>query len=229
MKTQRFTNNESFIKESIKLIQDICSQNKDTIHIGLSGGSTPEPLYEAMSKADLPFERIEFYTVDERYVPHNHLNSNCRMIHHALIKEAEPKAFHHVDTSLSIKEAVEKFEKELPSEGFDLIILGIGPDGHTASLFPHSPALTTDKKVAHTTTEEFDIKDRITLTFKPILLAKNLLVLLKGTGKLPIILELQKTATKTADQEAPPTPEDITKFPAKKLLEHPNLNIFFQQ
>lgn len=221
MKIERFTNPKSFIEKSIELIQDICSKNPNTIYIALSGGSTPEALYKAMAKADLPFERIEFYTVDERYVPHDHLSSNSRMIHHALIKHSKPKAFNHVDTSLPIEEAVIDFSKRLPIEGFDLIILGIGQDGHTASLFPHLPALTSDDTVSHTITDEFEIKDRITLTFNPILASKNLLVLLKGTEKLPTLLELQKTTE--------PTPEDIQDYPAKRLITHPNLHIFFHQ
>ncbi len=135
--------------------------------------------------------------------------------------------FHFFDTSLSIKDSLKKYSKELPKSPFDLTILGIGSDGHTASLFPNSKELNSKKTVIHSSMahsaslptrdkrsgmQALPIKDRLTLTFPPILKSKNLLVLLKN--KPEISAEL-KSPTKSA-----------TNFPAHKLTKHKKINIF---
>lgn len=194
MNTTTFSKKEDFINESVEFIKKIAEENPNA-KIALSGGSTPVPILKELSKLNL---EVEFYQVDERYISPTDKDSNQKMIHGAL----NPKNFHAFDTSLPIEESLKKYEQELP-EQFDLIILGIGPDGHTASLFPDSPDFT--EPVAHTQTEQFAVKDRLTLTFTTILKAKHLLVLLKGQDK----------------QNA------ISKFPANKLQSHPEITIHF--
>lgn len=200
MKIQTFTTITDFITATV---QFILSLNPKTV--ALSGGTTPEDIYEALSEKDC--SDIEFYQVDERYVPYRDSASNCRMI-----RETLQKPLHYFDTTLPIKDALTKYEQELPLQ-FDLVILGIGDDGHTASLFPYSPALTEHRRVAHTESEDSTPKDRLTLTFSPILNSKTILVLLDN--KPEILAELK-------------SPSRLPKtFPALKLLSHPNLHIFY--
>ncbi len=222
MQLQTFSNETAFTNAFIGAIRAVC-KNASTVRIALSGGSTPKPLYQALSKAqDIPFEKIEFFIVDERYVPANHPDSNQKMVREILIDplKTKVKAFHFFKTDLPLEEAVKDYEKTLQpialsKEGFDLVVLGIGPDGHTASLFPNSGALQeTSRLVAHTQTEQFAIKDRLTITFPLILKSKQLLVLLKGSEKRTILEAIQKPST------------TITTLPAKKLLEHSNLSAF---
>ena len=169
MELKTFKTEAQFIEESLSFVKNICENDKN--YIGLSGGSTPKAIYQGLSKLELP--NTEFYQVDERCVKKNHPDSND-----FLIAESLRKPFHHFDTDLTIPEALEKYAGELP-EIFDLMILGIGPDGHTASLFPGSPALKEmHEKTAYTTTTKFTVRDRLTLTFPVILKSKKLLVII---------------------------------------------------
>jgi len=216
---ENFSSEKNFIQSAVRLIKSVRENSEGIIRIALSGGSTPKPIYEALAKDKaLPFNKIEFYLVDERYVPANNKDSNQKMIRKALIKPLgkKLKAFHYFNTSLPLAKSLQKYGKELPRSGFDLIILGIGPDGHTASLFPHNKALNEKKRpVAVTTTTRFAVKQRLTLTFPPILKSKKILVLLRGKEKAAILKKLANAKVKPSD------------FPAKLLLKHPNLQIYF--
>lgn len=201
---------KEFIKKSLEEIVQTFQANKKNYHIALSGGSTPIPIYKALATLALPFEKTHFYQTDERFVPVTHKDSNQKMI-----KSFLKKNFHTFDVSLPITKSLKAYSEILPSK-FDLTILGIGPDGHIASLFPSSKALTSKANVAHTTTNQFAIKDRLTLTFPPILSSKKILVLLKSPEKLAILEHLKNPSALT-----------IQNFPAKKLLAHPNLEVLY--
>lgn len=221
MNLQTFQNEEDFTKTAANFVAEVCQLQQKSIHIALSGGSSPKTVYKAVAMhPDAPFNNVEIYQVDERYVPPTDAESNQKLIAETFLSNPEKKvkAAHYFDTSLSIEECLQKYEQELPATPLDLAILGIGPDGHTASLFPGLTALDeTERSVAYTTTDEFAVFDRLTLTFPPILSAKKLLVLLKGEEKQAIIDELTEG------------PQDYQEFPAKRLLEHPHLNIFYLQ
>jgi 6-phosphogluconolactonase len=200
MHIKTFTNQQEFIDQSLNLILENPGK------IALSGGSTPKPIYQALAGQNI--SQFEFYQVDDRYVPKEHEDSNNRMITECGIPLKG--AF---KTSLSIPKCVEEYQKKIPPTPFDLCILGIGTDGHTASLFPKSPVLNSTKKVEHSITHQFSIKDRLTLTFPTILESKKLLVLLKNK---PEVLKELKNPKKSLQQ-----------FPALKLLEHPRLSVFY--
>jgi 6-phosphogluconolactonase len=221
MNLQYFSTADSFITATVNFIADVCFKKKGIVHVALSGGSTPRPVYEALAKReDIDFSQVVFWQVDERYVPSNHPDSNLKMMNEALFNPLDQKLkrFYAFDTAVSQEEAVQKYTQFLKTkkEGeFDLVILGIGSDGHTASLFPQAEGLVDEQKlVASTITEQFTVRERLTLTFVPIMQSKKILVLLAGQDKERVINELQNPKQTVAD------------FPAKKLLPHPDLNVF---
>src|SRR5688500_4160520 len=151
--------------------------------VALSGGSTPRVLYELLADPSEPFreqiawDEIHFFFSDERHVPPDHADSNYRMVNEALFSRVPlPEAnVHRVLGERSVaEEAAQAYESELlgwfgaPIPSFDVILLGLGEDGHTASLFPHSPALKeTERLVVAPWVDKLNAY-RITLTL-PVL------------------------------------------------------------
>lgn len=228
MISKNFSTPKAFIQTSVDFIKNICHKKSGPVTIALSGGSTPAPIYQALARdRDIPFERIEFFQVDERCVARNQAESNYKLITENLFSVIEKNhvrglnllPFQPFDTTLSIPEALKRYEEILQQKvpnGFDIIILGLGPDGHTASLFPHSPVLhEKNRLVAHTTTDQFAVRDRLTITFPLILQSKNILILVKGLEKKSIVEKLTNQST-TVDE-----------LPAQVLSKHRHSTIYF--
>ena len=216
MHIKTFSSETLWVEATTTLITS-CLNTSTNTHIALSGGSTPLPIYTSLRKGTYPFDNLHLYLVDERYTSLESTDSNYRSIFDIFVSRVKglSSRFHFFDTSIPIKEAITQYTKILP-EQFDLTVLGIGPDGHTASLFPHSPALSEmSTSVTHTTSDVFSIHDRLTLTFPPILKSKKLLVLLRGENKKAIF---EKLADDTISSD---------EFPAKYLLTHPELTIYY--
>jgi 6-phosphogluconolactonase len=112
-------------------------------HVALSGGSTPRPAYELAARLEPDWSRVEVWWADERCVPPDDERSNYRLVRESLLDrlDRKPAAEHRVRGELSPDEAADAYDVELRGVVFDLAFLGIGPDGHTASLFPNDPAL----------------------------------------------------------------------------------------
>ncbi|MBE9044129.1 6-phosphogluconolactonase [Pleurocapsales cyanobacterium LEGE 10410] len=160
--------------------------------MALAGGSTPKPLYEALSTLSLPWSKIHIFWGDERYVPATDQDSNQLMARQALLDKIEIPAsnIHPMDAS-SADPAIDaqKHEAELRSffqleTGFpvlDLILLGMGDDGHTASLFPHTEALMVRDRLI--TVGNKDGQPRLTFTVPLINQARCVLFIVAGANK----------------------------------------------
>ena len=160
--------------------------------MALAGGSTPKPLYEALSTQSLPWSKIHIFWGDERYVPATHQDSNQSMARQALLDRIEiPSSNIHPMNTTSGDPAIDaqKHEAELRSffqveekfPAFDLILLGMGDDGHTASLFPHTEALKVRDRLV--TVGNKDGQPRLTFTVPLINQARCVLFMVAGANK----------------------------------------------
>ncbi|WP_448527515.1 6-phosphogluconolactonase [Parathermosynechococcus lividus] len=161
--------------------------------IALAGGNTPKPLYEGLAKANTPWAQWQIFWGDERYVPHDHPDSNAGMAMATWLKHIDiPTANIHPMPTDEPDPAVaaDRYEATLqqvlaPATGtipsLDLILLGMGPDGHTASLFPHTAALQVRDRLV--TVGDKDGQPRLTLTVPFINQARHILFLVTGANK----------------------------------------------
>lgn len=174
-----------------------------SFNFALSGGSTPKALYQAFSQAplkyEMPWKKTFFFFGDERCVPLTSDESNYRMAREAMftpIPVRSENIFAFNDPDVDPKKSAEMYEArirkhfdladgELPR--FDLILLGLGDDGHTASLFPESEALSERNRICVANyVKQFDT-NRITLTVPVINNAKHIVFLVSGEGKSEIL------------------------------------------
>ena len=167
---------------------------KDRFTIVLSGGSTPKPLYAALAEESLPWSKIHVFWGDERYVPATDPNSNQLMARQAWLNKVEiPEANIHPmqtdgaspqdDAARHEAELKQFFSTESQFPTFDLILLGMGNDGHTASLFPHTDALSVRDRWVTVGNHHGD--PRLTLTVPTIDRASCVIFLVAGEDKRP--------------------------------------------
>ncbi|MBW1841493.1 MAG: 6-phosphogluconolactonase [Deltaproteobacteria bacterium] len=214
MNVHRFDSEDHFVGKSVETIFGAIASKKGIVRIALSGGSTPQPIYTALGKEKIDFERVHFYVLDERYVPMDHPDSNAGMIARTLFASGPlPETFVCFDTAKDIRMCVDGFSSRMPADHFDLMVLGAGPDGHIASLFPYAEKVYRSGHVAHTQTDRFAVKDRLTMTLTPIMDAKNVLLILKGAAKQGVIDMMHDEKIRDED------------FPARYLRAHPGLVI----
>lgn len=162
--------------------------------VAISGGSTPRPLYELLS-SQLPAEPVTWVLVDERYVPRDDPQSNAAMIERTLFARGLPANHRWLsfDTSLNDPAATaRKFESEWDLEQLDIVLLGCGDDGHTASLFPGTPVLQVEDRVAAEVYVPRLEQWRVTLTMPVIRNAKLRIVLATGESKAPILKDVRE-------------------------------------
>lgn len=175
-------------------------QERDRCVIALAGGSTPKPLYESIAAQDLPWEKIHVFWGDERYVPADHPDSNQMMARQAWLDKVNiPDGNIHpmLTTGESPAADAQKHEEHLREffkvavgefPQFDVILLGIGDDAHTASLFPHTDALNVQDKLV--TVGNKDGQPRITFTASLINHAHHVIFLVAGSSKRPALAQI---------------------------------------
>ncbi|MGD8883641.1 MAG: 6-phosphogluconolactonase [Desulfobacterales bacterium] len=175
-------------------------QRRDVYSIALSGGSSPRRLYalladDARRQAQIPWDRIHFFWGDERHVPPSHPDSNYRMAYDALLSKVPIPStnIHRIRAEDSdADKAAADYEQEIcrffkidagQMPRFNCVLLGMGPDGHTASLFPGTPALEETKRLAVANWVEKFQSYRLTLTISVINNADRIIFLVSGEEK----------------------------------------------
>jgi 6-phosphogluconolactonase len=174
-------------------------------HVALSGGSTPRPAYEGAARLEPDWSRAEIWWADERCVPPEDERSNYLLVRESLLDRLDRGAAieHRVRGELSPAAAADAYENELRGVVFDLVLLGIGPDGHTASLFPNDQALDELRRRAVAVSRS-DV-DRVTLTIPPLNAAETVVFLVVGEEKAPAV------ARAFAGDPEPATPASLVR------------------
>ena len=155
-------------------------------HVVLTGGSTPKRAYELAAGLDPDWSRVELWWGDERCVPPDDELSNFGMAKGALIDllAEPPAAVHRMRGELGPTEGAAAYERELGDTVFDLLLLGMGSDGHIASLYPGQPTLDeTERRVVGAEAKLEPFVDRITLTLPVLCAAREVRFLVAGADK----------------------------------------------
>jgi 6-phosphogluconolactonase len=175
------------------------------VTVALAGGSTPRPVYAALAqRADLDWVRIEVYFGDERAVPPDDPNSNFRMAKEALLDPAgiSERRVHRMEAERpDLQQAADDYAAALP-DALDVMILGIGHDGHTASLFPGSPALDERRRLVVPVTGPTEPRTRLTVTPPVIARAGDVIVLATGSAKAGPVARALNPGARTSDVPA---------------------------
>jgi 6-phosphogluconolactonase len=154
-------------------------------NVVLTGGRTPKHAYEQAAKDAADWSKVELWWGDERCVPPEDGNSNYGMAKKALLDNLEvaPRAVHRIKGELGRDQAAADYERELDDTQLDLLLLGIGPDGHIASLFPNAPTLRERRRVLPAEAGLEPFVDRVTLSLPTLRSAAEILFIVAGEEK----------------------------------------------
>ncbi|WP_405600012.1 MULTISPECIES: 6-phosphogluconolactonase [unclassified Pseudoalteromonas] len=222
-----FDNKDALTKElSATLEQSLRDgiENNGRAVLMVSGGSSPAPAYKHLSTLDLDWKNVDVAMVDERWVDTTHEKSNEVFIKNTLLQNYGSAAnfITMKNTAATAQQGVQECEaaySELKSP-YDVTILGMGPDGHTASLFPNAEGLehglTTTQSVCAINAIQSDvtgsITERMTLTLNAIAQSKVVKLLISGEEKLAVYKQAKAGG-------------DVNDMPLRAVLNHPSINI----
>jgi 6-phosphogluconolactonase len=195
-------NRDSASGSSDRSVISVTSVLSTPATIALAGGGTPRRLYQILAtdyRDRINWDNTIFFFGDERYVPHDSPHSNYRMAREALLDHVpvpDGNVFPMITTFPSPDHAAADYEKTLRAHFtddlpcFDLVLLGVGEDGHTASLFPNSAALDEKEKWVAVTEAPTEPRTRLTLTPQVLMNAKQMLFLVSGESNREVMEEI---------------------------------------
>lgn len=201
-----FPDNQTVAEKFAEWLNQWCQeQTGEKITIALSGGSTPKVLFKVLAEKyanSMPWEKIHFFWGDERCVPPDDADSNYKMTKELLL---DPVGFpanqiHRVLGEIDPNEAAEQYEAVILEQVqqaaglpvFDLMILGMGGDGHTASIFPHQMELLDSDQICAVATHPESGQKRVSLTGKVINQSRQICFLVTGDSKKEKVYEIFK-------------------------------------
>jgi len=183
-------------------------------NVVLTGGQTPKLAYEQAAKQESDWSRTALWWGDERCVPPDDENSNYGMAKQALLDSLDqwPNAVHRIKGELGKERAAEEYDLELGDTKLDLVLLGIGPDGHVASLFPNAPTLRQRKRVLPAEPGFEPFVERVTLSLPTLRRATEILFLVAGSAKAD--------AARRAflDEPSPATPSSLVRATSGRTI-----------
>ncbi len=181
-------------------VRKCCSdavQKRGAFHWVLAGGGTPELCYRLLRDADMDWAKVHIWFGDERALPKGHAERNETMARNALL-DAVPipaQQVHSIDFPGSTEQAAADYAKALANvRCFDLVMLGMGEDGHTASLFPDNPALQSKELAVPVYNSPKPPAERVSIGLSALNNHKKCLILATGTSKAAIFKEIAQGA-----------------------------------
>ena len=189
---------EALVQQAVEYFIETAQEqigDKGVFTVALSGGSTPKPVYAELAKPEnrerVDWEKVQLFWGDERPVSTDDPQSNYRMVRETLLDQIDIPAenVHRVPAEMDVRMGAFQYEEELRAffsgewPTFDFVFLGMGNDGHTASLFPHSAGLNEDFRWFIANYAPSMDSWRLTLTAPAINAARFILVLVEGVGK----------------------------------------------
>ena len=204
------------VTDSFVDLANQCIEQTGAFKVSLSGGSTPKRVYEMLAERELAWDKIHLFWGDERNVPHDHQESNFLMVKTALLDKVPipDSNVHAVPVNVKAPDdAARQYEQTLrenldEENGWDLVLLGMGDDAHTASLFPETKALSeTDRWFIENWVEKFGAY-RYTTTYPAIHSGKDIWFIITGQAKqeaLRHVLEGETNPTLYPSQRIKPT------------------------
>ena len=192
-------NTDQFVSEAVSIIKaTIAESNESVFRMSLCGGGTPRPVYEALVNEAIEWENLEITFSDERCVPPDHDDSNYKMAAEALLSKVSIKENNiiRIKGELDPVESASQCEGELRKRSggsiyvHDLLLLGMGEDGHTASLFPGTNALNESERwVVDNYIPDKDV-NRVTFSYPLINASRKILVLATGEKKKKLVNDM---------------------------------------
>ena len=159
----------------------------------LAGGTSPQRCYELLSHMDIEWGRVTVLFGDERCVPPDHPDSNYRMARESLLDRVSPASVHRMPAELGPDEGAGLYAHIVASVApLDVVTLGVGEDGHTASLFPGHPALKATALVVGIRDSPKPPPQRVTLTLPALQSARRVIILATGAGKADAVARAKR-------------------------------------
>lgn len=193
MHVLRYSDSRSAAEACGQRILDLLAEaiaGRQRATLAISGGSSPKPMFELFAKSGFEWDKVHVFWVDERCVPVSDPQSNFRMANEAWLGPAKVPAdnIHRVPTELEPREAADRYSEQLRTflgacPRFDVIHRGIGPDAHTASLFPGEPLVEDHQNLAAAVWVEKMHQWRVTLLPGVLEAARNTVILATGADK----------------------------------------------
>jgi 6-phosphogluconolactonase len=202
-----------FAEAGAALIVQACASAQGRAIIGLAGGSTPKPIYQALAspafRAQIPWTRTEFVLGDERFVAPIDQDANIQMIRAAMADAPGPLLHPVPFAGLNVQQAARAYEAQLQlmygaktldpaKQFFDLCLLGMGDDGHTASLLPNQPTLLEERTRWALPVTEGRPEARVTLTYPVLESARCVVFVVSGESKRAMLDAILSGANQTA-------------------------------
>ncbi|KKO46539.1 6-phosphogluconolactonase [Arsukibacterium ikkense] len=210
--------NHDFARQLVSILTDAIA-NRGQAYLVVSGGRTPTALFNTLSQAELAWDKVTVLLADERFVPVDSADSNERLVKtHLLQANASAANFISLYAGAATAEqaiaAISARLKALPA--FDAVILGMGEDGHTASLFPCSRELTAglaaDASAVLAVNPTSAPHQRISLSLPRLLNSRQIFLHLVGPGKLEVLNKAQAT-------------NDVASMPIRAIIQQPDVDV----